>query len=279
MLKISEFSRLTRIPIKTLRYYDEIGLFKPAHVDRFTGYRSYSADQLPRLNRILALKGLGLSLEQIKDLLDEGLSAEQIRGMLRLKRAEIQQRLQEEQQRLLYIESVLRQIEQEQSMSSYGVVLKPIPSVRVASLQMTVPTMQQMSPMFQQALGELYGYIYQNGAQATDKPEERTISLYLDDDFTGEDMHYEVAIGIRGSLRSGERIRVYDLPAVEQAAVVVHQGSYDHLTDAYTAIMRWIDANGYEITGPSREIYLSYNPESDPSQYVTEIQFPVRKHA
>ena len=76
MLRISEFSRLTMVPAKTLRYYDDIGLLKPMRVDEWTGYRYYSVEQLPRLNRILALKALGLSLEQIGRLLDDDLSAE-----------------------------------------------------------------------------------------------------------------------------------------------------------------------------------------------------------
>jgi len=98
--------------VKTLRYYDEIGLLKPAQVDRFTGYRYYSEDQLPRLNRILALKDLGLSLEQIGRLLDDDLPPAQLRGMLRLKQAEIQQCVEEEQARLARVEMRLRQIEQ-----------------------------------------------------------------------------------------------------------------------------------------------------------------------
>jgi DNA-binding transcriptional MerR regulator len=91
MFKISDFSRLCRLSVKALRYYDELGLLKPAQIDRFTGYRYYSIDQLPRLNRILALKDLGLSLEQIGGLLDSGLSPDQLRGMLKLKRAKLQQ--------------------------------------------------------------------------------------------------------------------------------------------------------------------------------------------
>ena len=79
MFKIGDFSKLSQVPVKTLRYYDEIGLLKPAKVDRFTSYRQYSADQLPRLNRILALKDLGLSLAQIAQLLDGDLPPEQIR--------------------------------------------------------------------------------------------------------------------------------------------------------------------------------------------------------
>jgi DNA-binding transcriptional MerR regulator len=112
MFKIGEFSRISRVSVKTLRYYDGIGLLTPARVDLFTGYRYYSADQLPRLNRILALKDLGLSLEQIAALLDDDLPPAEIRGMLRLKRVEIQQHLEEEQARLARVEARLKQIEQ-----------------------------------------------------------------------------------------------------------------------------------------------------------------------
>jgi DNA-binding transcriptional MerR regulator len=93
MFKIGEFSRLRHVTVKTLRYYDRIGLLQPAKVDRFTNHRYYSANQLPRRNRILALKGLGLSLEQIALLLQQDLPPEQIRGTLRLKQVEIQERL------------------------------------------------------------------------------------------------------------------------------------------------------------------------------------------
>jgi len=120
MIKIGDFSRISRVPVKTLRYYDEVGLLKPVEVDRFTGYRYYSLDQLSRLNRILALKDLGFSLEQIAQLLDENLPAAQIRGMLRMKQAELQDRVREEQERLARVEARLRQIEQEGSFSHRG---------------------------------------------------------------------------------------------------------------------------------------------------------------
>jgi DNA-binding transcriptional MerR regulator len=112
MLRIGKFSRLSQVPVRTLRYYDEIGLLKPAQADRFTGYRYYSVDQLPRLNRILTLKDMGLSLDQIAQLLEDELSPAEIRGMLRLKRAQIQQHIEEEQGRLARVEAQLRQIEE-----------------------------------------------------------------------------------------------------------------------------------------------------------------------
>ena len=118
MFKIGEFAQMTQVSAKALRLYDEMGLLKPARVDPFTDYRFYSADQLPRLHRIIALKELGFSLEQIKPMLDERISAEQIKGMLMLKRAETAQAMQAEQARLLRIEARLQLIELEGKMST-----------------------------------------------------------------------------------------------------------------------------------------------------------------
>ena len=95
MLKIGDFSKLSLVSVKALRYYDERGLLKPARVDPSTGYRFYSVSQLSRLNRILALKDLGLDLSQIAQLLDLELTPDQIRGMLRLKQVELHQQLAE----------------------------------------------------------------------------------------------------------------------------------------------------------------------------------------
>ena len=100
MFKISDFSKLSQVSMRTLRYYDEIGLLKPVHVDEDTGYRYYLVEQLSRLQRILALKDLGFELAQIVQVLDEDLPPEQLRGMLRLKQLEIQQRILAEQERL-----------------------------------------------------------------------------------------------------------------------------------------------------------------------------------
>src|ERR687888_245597 len=111
MIRIGEFSKLVQVPIATLRYYDQLGLLKPVAVDRFTGYRYYSASQLPQLHRILALKGLGFSLEQIATVLAEGVTPEQLRGMLRLRHAQISQQLAEAQRQLVEVEVWLRQIE------------------------------------------------------------------------------------------------------------------------------------------------------------------------
>src|SRR5678815_4301865 len=116
MIKIGDFARLSQVSVVTLRYYGEMDLLKPVKVDSFTGYRFYSTEQLPFLNRILALKDLGFSLEQIKLMLTDDLTLEQLRGMLKVQRNEVEKHVEDEQERLLRIEARLRQIELEDKM-------------------------------------------------------------------------------------------------------------------------------------------------------------------
>src|SRR5262245_58884606 len=139
MIKIGEFSKLVQVPVPTLRYYDQVGLLKPVAVDRFTGYRYYSASQLPRLHRILALKGLGFSLEQIATVLTEGLSPEQMRGMLRLRHAQISQQLADMQSQLTEVEMRLQRIEREEQIATYDVILKRVEPLLVASVRAILP--------------------------------------------------------------------------------------------------------------------------------------------
>src|SRR5215211_1602284 len=152
MIKIGEFSKLVQVPVATLRYYDQVGLLKPVEVDRFTGYRYYSASQLPRLHRILALKGLGFSLEQIGAVLDEGLTPEQIRGMLRLRHAQISQQLADAHSQLVAVEVRLQQIEREEQLSAYDVMLKRVEPLLVASVRSILPN--------HSAVGALFGEVY-----------------------------------------------------------------------------------------------------------------------
>jgi len=272
MFKIGEFSRLSRVPVKTLRYYDEIGLLKPAKVDRFTGYRYYSADQLPRLNRILALKDLGLSLPQIARLLDGNLPPAQIRGMLRLKQAELQQQMQEEQARLARVEWRLRQIEQEETMSTQEVVIKKIQALTVASVRDVIPTYSDIR--------RLYGEIFAHLGRHRIKPAGPPLAIYYDQEYRERDVDVEAAVPVAGAVLAGERVTSRELPAVEEMACLVHQGSYEETGGAYSRLMAWIEARGYRIAGPCQEVYVR-GPESgdDPSTYVTEVQIPVEKAA
>lgn len=254
--------------MKTLRYYDEVGLLRPVEIDRFTGYRYYTFDQLPRLNRILALKDLGLSLEQIGQLLDKGLPAEQLRGMLRLKQAEIQQRVDEEQERLARVEARLRQIEQEDQMSAYDVVIKKVEPMLVASVRDIIPAYPEQGHLW----NELGKYFEQQGAATVGA----CFTRYHADE---PEIDAEVCEPVGASLPARGRVQCRQLPGVETMASVVHHGPFVTIGEAYTAILKWIEANGYRIVGPCREVYLRCaedGSQTDPNT-VTEIQFPVEK--
>jgi DNA-binding transcriptional MerR regulator len=270
MFRIGEFSKLSHVTVKTLRYYDKIGLLKPAEVDRFTHYRYYSASQLPRLNRILALKDLGLSLDEISRLLDDDLPPEQIRGMLRLKQVKLQEHLEEEQARLARVEQRLRQIEREEKMSEQEVALKKIPAQAVASVRDTLPSLQHLDQLF----GEAFAYLGQHRVNPAGPP----IGIYHDEEFREQEVDVEIAVPVSDAVPEGQRVKPRRLPAVDEMACLIHQGSYDTIGGTYGQLMGWIEANGYRIAGRPREIYVR-GPESgdDASGYVTEIQIPVRK--
>ena len=271
MIRIGDFSKLSRVPVKTLRYYDEMGLFQPVEVDPVTGYRLYEYGQLSDLNRILALKDLGFSLEEIGRLLDGDLSLEQMRGMLKLREIESRQLVQDEAERLERIRSRLRQIEQENFVSKYDVVIKSVDEVRVASVRDTVPLPSEQGGLWR----ELEGYL----AMKRVRPVDTCFTLYHDDEFKEHSWDVEVCEPLAGELDESERVKVRTLPAVEAMAYTVHNGSFATISDAYNAIGKWITDNGYRIVGPARELNLK--PAKGGSQHdpktVVEIQFPVEK--
>jgi effector-binding domain-containing protein len=255
-----------------LRYYDEMGLLKPVSVDAFTGYRLYEYSQLSVLHRILALKDLGFSLEEIGRLLDD-LSVEQMRGMLKLRQTEARQHLREEAERLERIESQLRQIEQEDIVSKYDVVIKNAEEIKVASVRDVVPTPPAQGRLWE----ELGGYLAMHGIRANGA----CFTLYHDDEFKERDWDVEVCEQVTVDLSESKRIKVKTLPAIDSLACTIHDGPFTTIGEAYNALGKWITDNGYRITGPCREVYLQTagdGNQNDPNT-VTEIQFPVEKIA
>ena len=273
MFKIGEFAQMTQVSAKALRLYDEMGLLKPARVDPFTDYRFYSADQLPRLHRIIALKELGFSLEQIKPMLDERISADQIKGMLMLKRAETAQAMQTEQARLMRIEARLQLIELEGKMSTYEVIVRQVPAERVAGVKGIIPDFDgSQTAVFNQMFDKTYGFIYSHGVRQPGCG----ITLYYNEDGSMKNAPVEAAVQIGDAkLQAGEGVEVHELPAATMATTV-HKGAFTNIGQAYDALMKWIEANGYRIAGPSREVYVKFSRD-DLAGNVTELQFPVEK--
>lgn len=271
MMRIGEFSKLSQVSIKALRYYDEMGLLKPINIDGETGYRYYEVSQLSRLNRILALKDLGFSLQQIGQVLNEGVSTEQLRGMLRLKRAELQRQITDEQERLARVEARLNTIDMESTMADYDVVLKQVDVQLVASVRDTLGSFPEVGRLF----NEIYGYLARSGVDGLSLI---GAAIWHDTEFKENNIDGEAAVYLKSPVSAGERVKVYELPGATMASVI-HKGAYNKFSQAYAAIEHWIEANGYTIVGPNREIYLecAQPVRQDDDSYVTEIQFPVAK--
>jgi DNA-binding transcriptional MerR regulator len=270
VIKIGDFARLVQVSVVTLRHYDEIGLFKPALVDGQTGYRYYSVAQLPRLNRILALKDLGFSLEQIDTVLG-GLTLEQLRGMLTLKQSEVEHALTDEQARLARIKIRLRQIELEDTVSDIDVVLKNVPPMLIASRSVTIPTNSEVPVYLDAAFTEAQAYARQQGAREAGPC---FAVWHQPADILANEVA-EAAIPIDRPLPGTDQVRVYELSSA-QVAAAVHHGAFENFRQEHTALLTWVEANGYRVAGPYREIYINHDP-NHMAESATEIQYPVEK--
>jgi DNA-binding transcriptional MerR regulator len=272
MFSIGDFARHGRVSVRMLRHYDANGLLRPARVDPATGYRFYAAGQFARLNRVIALKELGFTLQQVQEILDEDVTAEQLRGMLKLRQAELQNQIEADAARLAHIQARLRIIESEGAMPTEDVTIKSIPAVRVAELTGTAKSMEPLSigPCVQGLYAELGAALQRVGTT----PVGPAVAYYED---AGDDesviVHAALPVNIEPAAASG--FAVVDLPRVAEAATIMHRGSMDNCVPTYQALARWIEDAGYRTAGPSREVTLAC-PE-DPDGWVTELQEPITK--
>jgi DNA-binding transcriptional MerR regulator len=269
MFKISEFSKLAQVSVKTLRYYDQIGLLKPAHTDSDTSYRYYSADQLFLLNRILAFKELGFTLNQIIYLLDDNIPVDQIRGMFRLKQAEIQNLVEMEQARLNRIGNRLQQIEKEGGMEAvHEVVLKKVESQSIFSLRQAA-SIQQIPQLFDK-LEHVMG--------ASSSYSLPKIILWHGCEECEDAVDLEVGYTLEQKATSLSSTHIHELPEAPMMATLLHRCQPTSTCTASIDLGIWIEQNGYRIqeNEPRREIYLS-SDKSDRNYYIAEVQIPVVK--
>ncbi|GGS77226.1 MULTISPECIES: MerR family transcriptional regulator [Streptomyces] len=270
MFTIGDFARHGRVSVRMLRHYDATGLLRPAHVDPVSGYRHYTAAQLARLNRIIALKDLGFTLQQVGDIVDEKVGAEELRGMLRLRRAELETAVAAAEARLVQVEARLRAIESEGRMPTNDVVIKNVGTLRVAELTATAAGFdpEEIGPV----ITPLYDQLFRHLDAAGITPTGPGVAYYEDAPEGGGRISVHAAVQVSAPLQDGA-FRVHDLPALDQAATIVHRGSMDAVVPTAQALAHWIDANGYRSTGYPREINLECPENRD--DWVTELQAPV----
>ncbi|MFN3093380.1 MerR family transcriptional regulator [Bacillus pumilus] len=269
MFKIGDFSMLSKVPVKTLRYYDQIDLLKPKQIDQDSGYRYYSAEQLLEVNRIFLYKELGFTLKQMGQLLREDISVEQIQGMFLLKESEIQQLIEREQQKLARIKERMHLIKREGCVEKeQEVIIKSVESKRIMSFQ-TNGTVDEIPSFFQ----TFHHLLLKNQQESISGPQ---VVLWRESFEKESEFEFEVGYSVkalRGTLPQGIKIRT--LPAEETMATLLF---HSHSPSAQTAcidLATWIENNGYRVKEdqPGREIYypLSKNEEGR----LIEIQIPI----
>ncbi|WP_226344273.1 MerR family transcriptional regulator [Agilicoccus flavus] len=258
---IGDFARLGQVSVRMLRHYDATGLLRPVHVDEWTGYRSYDPEQLPALNRIIALRDLGFSLDQIGGLVADGPSSEELRGMYRLRRSQIEDEMRAARTRLATIESRLRMIEKENTMPT-DYVLKTVPAVRLAALRATLDP---------DSVGEHVGPMFRRVEEALSPTGANLRVPMATYDFTDTGMNVVVGFAHDGEPPAG--LEVVDLP-VTTAVCGVHVGPMTTIGESWQQLHRWIVDGEHDFAGPCRELYVRSESE-DQADWVTELQQPV----
>jgi DNA-binding transcriptional MerR regulator/effector-binding domain-containing protein len=275
MFSIGDFAALGRVSVRMLRHYDAIGLLRPARVDPASGYRFYVASQLALLNRVIALKDLGFTLQHVQTMIDDKVEPGELRGMLRLRRAQLAEQMAENNARLARVDARLRMIETEGHMDTGDVVLKKVPAMRVAEL--SAPCASYQPPDVGPAISPLYPQLMERMEAAGVRMSGAPIAYYLPAPAGpgDESITVHAAFPFTGEPPADPGFEIVDLPAIE-AATLLHHGEMADVVRTGQVLAKWIDDNSYRMVGESlgREVYLEC-PPGEMDKWVTELQVEV----
>ncbi len=270
MLKIGEFSKLSRVSVRMLRHYDEIGLMRPAEIDRFTDYRYYREDQLPTAGRIAALKDMGFSLADIVRILEVYDDREQLERFFSARQKELEALARDTAEKLTLLDAARERLRKEEDMS-YNVTLKTIPERYAATVRMTIPRYEDE--------GIIWGKLAEETARMDITEDDPCLCAvtYLDGEYKEENVEMMAWKTVKGHYPDTEHVKFRTLPETTVASCI-YKGSYTRITDVYTAVIAWMEANGYAPAGPMFNIYhVSPHETTDPEEFVTEVCYPVKK--
>ena len=266
MLKIGDFSKLSRVSIRMLRHYDDIGLLKPAETDTFTGYRYYREDQLFTIGRITALKDMGFSLSDIIRILENYDDPEKMESFLSARQEELSRLSKETEYKLMLLETARKRLRKEQIMN-YDVTVKTIPERYAATVHMVVPHYEDE--------GMLWGMMAECKTPLIPADPCLACAAFLDKEYKEENVEIMVSMTVKGTYEDTEHVKFKTLPAVKVASCII-KGSYEQMGDATATVVSWINENGYQISGPMFNIYhVGPVQTQNPDEYVTEVCFPI----
>lgn len=267
MLSIGQFSRACSVSVKTLRHYEKIGLLVPARVDDWTGYRFYDESQIATMLLIGRLKLYGFSLHEISVFISLPENNPRLVGMLKDRRQALRTELERITQVLWDMDRHLSVIERTGNImdyqKQYRITVEEAPALPILALR------QRMSL---NDFGSAYGKLYEQAAREQLELTGTVIAIYHDEGFDPEESDIEVALGVKDEARATRRL---DGGAM---AVTTHIGSYSGLADAYGALSRWVQENGWQLRGAPYEIYLKNSLTKTPiNEWETKIFFPIEK--
>ncbi|QWU16185.1 DNA-binding transcriptional regulator, MerR family [Paenibacillus sophorae] len=271
MLKISAFSKLTRVSVKTLRFYDNLGLLKPAVVDENNGYRYYTEEQLLTVKRIVALKEQGFTLEQIKPLLEKNVVPKAVKNQLTDKKKELEQAIHAAQNQLNEIDRRLTRMEEsEEHYHNPPATIRYVKPQLTASIRDTIPRTQLCL-----MLDEISQYVRSYG-----EDEGRLLTILWHDfgSMNSDPVDIEVALPLTKNIPSNGRVKVGILPELKAAASLVHHcNPYLNSCPAVTELMSWISSQNfvYSEKEPVREIYLTSDKDMYGTLRLAELLVPI----
>lgn len=271
MLRIGDFSKLSRISIRMLRHYDEIGLLHPKQVDDFTGYRLYSEAQLPMAERIQSLKGLGFGLAMIGEILEHYGEPREMERFLLVKRKELEDQILQAEQRRQLLDSAMKWLREDGNMMEYNVNLKTMPKRYVASVRQVIPAYDCEGTLWQIMNEETASMNVQQAAPCYG------LAIFHDQGYKESDVDVEIQCSVIGTYKDTERLTFKTVEPIEIASAT-YKGSYEQITRVNMAVANWIQENGYEMNGELFSIYhVSPADTTSPEEMVTEVCYPVRK--
>ena len=270
MLKIGEFSKLSRISVRMLRHYDEIGLLMPEEIDPFTGYRYYSEAQLFTAGRINALKDMGFRLCDAAELLKCWEDRETLERRLLAQREAALLQAEEAARRLRLLDTALERLRKDEPMK-YDVTVKTIPERQVASVRQIIPSYDMEGSLWEIFLKETAHMHIQDGDPVL------CSATFYDGEYKESDVDVEIQKTVRGAYPDTEHVKFKTMPAVVVASAVC-RGSYEQIGEATAAVVSWVEASGWAFDGPAFFIYhVSPHETNHPEEFVTELCYPVRK--
>lgn len=265
LYKIGMFANMNRVTIKTLRYYDEQKLLVPVYVDDENGYRYYEAGQMAQLQRIIALRGMGFSIDDIGKIMNGADES----SLLYEKKNEILQEIAALTAKLAQVESYLSK---DSVNLSAPIFIKEIPEVIVCTMKRRIKSYDALFELMPEmgAQMEALGCVCAQPAYC--------FTHYLEPGYKDEDILVEVCEAVTEKKTDSGELKFQVFPRIPAAACIFHKGSYNELHQSYAMLIKYIEESGYEIYGNIRESYIDgvWNKETE-KDWLTEIQIPVRK--